>query len=325
MRDRVVNYILQNQVLSAILVIAVAWLALEIREMLIALFVSYILMAAVTPYVDSLRRSRVPKPIAILIPYLITIVFIILIIVSLLPFFVQQVGLLLMHLPGYAISSANTLGIPLDGGSIAPLVTAEFGSFSTGIVSITSKLFGGFFALVSIFVISFYLLVYKEQVEESFTTLFPKKEQGKVKATLEKVEDKLGSWLRGQILLSGFIGVTTWIFLSALGIEFALPLATVAGLLEIVPTIGPTVAAIPSIMVALTISFPLAILVALLYVLMQFIESHVLVPRIMQRAVGLNPIVIILGIIAGGKLLGPVGALLAVPFISLIVVVNKNL
>ncbi len=325
MRSKIFGYILQNQVLAAILIVAAAWLVIEIREVLVALFVSYILMAAIAPYVEFLRRQKIPKPIAILIPYVLTIALIVLLIVSLLPFFIIQIGLLFAKLPVYIIDSANILGLRIDGSSLAPIATAEFGNLSSGILSITGRVFGGVFALISIFVISFYLLVYREAVKESFAAIFPERDRAKVASTLEKVEDKLGNWLRGQIILSGFIGVMTWIFLTLYGIEFALPLAVVAGLLEIVPTIGPTVAAIPAIIVALTISFPLAAVVAGSYILMQFFESHVLVPRIMQKAVGLNPIVIIIGIITGGKLLGPVGALLAVPFLSLLVVIYKNL
>ena len=104
-----------------------------------------------------------------------------------------------------------------------------------------------------------------------------------------------------------------------------MPLAVIAGLLEIVPTIGPIIAAIPAIIVALNISFPMALIVGVAYFLIQLLENNILVPRIMQRAVGLNPIVIIIGIIIGGKLLGVPGALLAIPFISLLVVIYRNI
>jgi len=105
---------------------------------------------------------------------------------------------------------------------------------------------------------------------------------------------------------------------------FALPLAVLAALLEIVPTIGPILAAIPAVIVAFTISPNMALIVVVIYVVVQVLENNLLVPRIMQRAVGLNPIVVIIGIIVGGQLLGIMGALLSVPFISLIVVIFKN-
>ncbi len=325
MLNGVVNYVLKNQVLSAIIIVGIAWLMIEIREVLVVLFISYILMAAIEPYVEFLQKRRVPKALAIFIPYFITILILGLLIVSLMPFLIGQISALISVLPRYAVSAAALLGFPLNGSSIQSLATNEFANVSSSVFSVTSKLFGGIFQIISIFVLSFYFLVYRESVQKSFSQLFPVKHQGRVLKTMSLTEDKLGSWLRGQVILSGFIGAGTWIVLIILGVPFALPLAVIAGLLEIVPTIGPTVSAIPAVLVALTISFPLALIVAASYVLVQFFESHVLVPRVMQRAVGLNPIVIIIGIIIGGRLLGPVGALLAVPFISFLVVIAKNL
>jgi predicted PurR-regulated permease PerM len=107
--------------------------------------------------------------------------------------------------------------------------------------------------------------------------------------------------------------------------KFALPLAVLAGLFEIVPTVGPIISAVPAIVVALTISPNMAIIVAIAYILIQFTENHLLVPRIMQRAVGLNPVVVIVGVIAGERLLGIPGALLSVPFISLLFIIAKNI
>lgn len=325
MRNKVIGYVLQNHVLAAILVVAAVWLAIEIREVLIALFVAYILMAAISPYVELLQKYKMPKPLAVLIPYLIAISFLVILILSLLPFFITQIQALFQNFPFYIAQEVKLLKISVDQTQLNSFAATGLENLGKGAFAITEKVFGGIFSIISVFVISFYLLVYKEKVREGFASLFPKSEQEKVMKTMAQMEDKLGSWLRGQIILSGFIGVMTWIVLTFLGISFALPLAAIAGLLEIVPTIGPTIAAIPAVIVALTISFPTALIVALSYILVQFFESHLLVPRIMQRAVGLNPIVIIVGIIIGGRLLGPIGALLAVPFLSLLVVVYKNL
>ena len=140
-----------------------------------------------------------------------------------------------------------------------------------------------------------------------------------------QIEEKLGNWLRGQIVLSVSIGVTTWVVLTLLGVDFAFPLAVIAGILEIIPTIGPIISAVPAIIVALNISPILAGVVAISYFLIQLLENNILVPRIMQRAVGLNPIVIIIGIIVGSRLLGVAGALLAIPFIVFLVVIYRNL
>ncbi len=282
-------------------------------------------MAAITPYVEYLRKKRVPKPIAVIIPYVVAIAGVLLIIITLLPFFVGQISLLLSRLPYYLNQDFTIMGTRIDSQQISSVAASELSNIGGNAVAITSKLFGGVVSVISIFAISFYLLLYRGKFVDGLTSLFPKSYQEKASATLDQVEDKLGAWLRGQLVLSGFIGILTWVILTLLGVDYALPLAVIAGLLEIVPTIGPIISAIPAIIVALNVSPFLAIIVGISYFFIQLLENNILVPRIMQRAVGLNPIVIILGIIIGGKLLGIAGALLAIPFISLLIVAYKNL
>lgn len=320
-----INYFSQNQILSAIILIAVVFLAIEIRGILIALFVSYILMAAIAPYVDFLHKNRVPKPIAVIIPYVGALFLVFLIILSLLPFLIAQIQLLFLKFPGYINQDIRFLGTTIDASKLNEFATSELENIGKSVFSLTSKVFGGLLSAISILAISFYLLLYRDTVRSNFSSLFPKNVQSKVIRATLSAEDKLGSWLRGQLVLSGSIGVLTWVILTVLGVEFALPLAVIAGLLEIVPTIGPIIAAIPAIIVALNISLPMALIVGVAYFFIQLFENNVLVPRIMQKAVGLNPIVIIIGIIIGGKLLGIPGALLAIPFISLLFVIYKNL
>ncbi len=325
MKTSVVKLFSQNQLLTALLVLGIGWLVIEIRGVLIALFVSYILMAAISPYVELLRRLKIPKPIAVIIPYFIAIAFLFLIILSLLPFFVVQVELLFARFPSYLNQDVKFLDTFITGSKLNALATSELENIGKSAFTITSKVFGGIFSAISVFAISFYFLLYRDTVRKSFASLFPKHLRDRVDKISREAEDKLGSWLRGQIVLSGFIGVLTWIVLTFLGIDFALSLAVIAGILELIPTIGPILSAIPAIIVALNISIPMALFVAVSYFLIQLLENNILVPRIMGRAVGLNPIIIIIGIIVGGKLLGVAGALLAIPAISLLVVVYKNL
>lgn len=325
MRDRVVSYIFQNQVLSAILIVALAWILLQVRDVLIALFISYILMAAIAPYVDFLKKNKVPGPIAIIVPYLISLLVIVLILLALLPFFITQISLLFSTLPSYLNQDISIFGSKINGIHLNTIVASELDNIGSNALTVTTVVFGGVISAISILAVSFYLLLYRDALKRGFASAFPERYQEKVAKAATQVEDKLGSWLRGQLILSFFVGIMTWVILTIIGIEFALPLAVLAGILEIVPTIGPIISSIPAIIVALSVSPILAGIVAVSYLLIQLVENNILVPRIMQRAVGLNPIVIIIGIIIGGKLLGISGALLAIPFISLLVVAYKNL
>lgn len=324
MHGKVLKYILNNQIIVAILFVATVWLMIEIKEVLIVLFVAYILMATIAPYSDFLEKKRVPRALAVIIPYVVTVFLLGIVILSLAPFLISQVQILIERFPSYINQEIKILELKIDPGQVSSLASSEVENIGRGALSVTSKIFDSIFTAVSVFAISFYLLLYKDTVRNGFVSLFPKNSREKVKKTTLRVEEKLGSWLRGQIILSLVIGVLTWVALSALGIEFALPLAVIAGILELVPTIGPILALIPALIVALNISPTTSIAVVIAYMLIQFLENHIVVPRVMQRAVGLNPIVIIVAIITGGKLLGIAGALLAIPFVSFLVVLYKN-
>ena len=128
-----------------------------------------------------------------------------------------------------------------------------------------------------------------------------------------------------QVVLSLTIGVITWLALTILGIPFALPLAILAGFLEIIPTLGPIIAAIPATIVALAISPVMALSVIAVYIVIQLTENNFLVPKIMQKAVGLNPVVIIIAILVGSNLFGVIGALLSIPFVSAAIIVFRAL
>jgi predicted PurR-regulated permease PerM len=128
-----------------------------------------------------------------------------------------------------------------------------------------------------------------------------------------RVQDKLGLWLRAQLLLSGIIFLVTWIGLLILGVKYSLVLALIAGITEVIPFIGPIIGAIPAVLLAFLQSPIKALLVLILYLVIQQLEGNILVPKVMQKTVGLNPIVVIVVILLGAKIAGVLGALLSIP------------
>ena len=131
---------------------------------------------------------------------------------------------------------------------------------------------------------------------------------------VNSLERQIGGWVRGQVLLMLVIGTLTYICLSILQIPYALPLAILAGLLEILPNIGPTIAAVPALIIAYAHgSFLLTAIVGITYILIQQIENNFIVPAVMKKAAGLNPLVTILVMIVGLRLGGFLGAFIAVP------------
>lgn len=164
-----------------------------------------------------------------------------------------------------------------------------------------------------VLVFTFYFILERGHAEKTLEEVFGPGIGEKVAAVLRVIERKLGYWVRGELLLMTSIGVTTYVGLLLLHIDFALPLAIIAGILEIVPMIGPVISAIPAVLLALAVSPFLAVSVIALYVIIQQVESNIFVPLVMKRSVGLSPVVTILALLIGGRFGGIAGAILAVP------------
>lgn len=196
--------------------------------------------------------------------------------------------------------------------------------FSGNLVRYTLSIFENIVTIASLFVITFYMLLDKKKIEDLVVSFFVGKQE-RVRKTLVRIEEKLGAWMRGQLILSLTIGLIYYIGLLALGVPYALPLAILGGMMEVIPVIGPIIAAIPALLISLTISPFLAGVVGLFYFAVQQIENQVIVPQVMKRAVGLNPILVILVVAIGGRLLGVGGALLAVPIAVVVQVVLEQM
>ncbi|MDZ4227614.1 MAG: AI-2E family transporter [Candidatus Levybacteria bacterium] len=324
MTNPIVKYLIHNHILAALIVVSLFWLAAELSGILIIIFISYIIMASLSPSSDFLTKKRFPKILSVLIPYTITIAILVLLIFPLVPFFLSQIELLFKNFPKYIDQVAIAFNLHIDVSNVKNFFESDINSVGKNALNVTGKIFSGAFSILTVFVISFYLMLEREGLKKQFISLWPSSYHENILRTVNQAEDKIGWWMRGQLVLSLTIGLCTWIGLSLLGLPFALPLALLAGILEIIPTIGPIVSAIPAIIVALTISPGLAIFVAVFYILLQMLENNLLVPKIMQKAVGLNPIIIIIGVLIGGKFLGVLGALLAVPFIAMVLIVFRS-
>ena len=177
---------------------------------------------------------------------------------------------------------------------------------------------GGLFGLLTILILTFYILVEADSLQRTMLQLFPARDRARVAAISRDITLKVSAWLGGQLLLGGMIGGTSAIGLWLLGIPFFYVLALISGIGELIPVVGPVLSAIPAIAVASTISIKKVLLVVLFFVLQQQLENHVLVPKVMSRQVGVSPVTVIVALLIGGKLLGIVGAILAVPTAAIV-------
>lgn len=298
---------------------ALLWVLVHILDIILLFFVAFILMSALNPLVEKLRKWGVPKILAVLLVFFIVVGAIVGLITAGLTPLISQTSNLLQRL-------AETINLLLQENIVDDtVIQQEASKLSAQILTFTVDLFRNLISWVSVFVVTIYMLLDREKMENYATSFFGQRQE-RVKKLLTKIENKLGDWLRGQVILSAVVGVMVYLGLVVLGVEFALPLAIIAGLLEIVPVIGPIISAIPAVLIGLTVSPFFAGLIAAIYLIVQQVESHVIVPQLMRHAVGINPLLVILAVSVGGRLLGIAGALLAVPItVVVLLIIHEGL
>lgn len=285
------------------------WFLYQIREIIFLVFVSFILMSAFKPWADLLEKYHVPRLISVLIIYLAIILSIAYAASSILPSLVTQSIHLGDNLPNYLRSVVPFLKIDYQ------VLTQQVAPFGENVLKLTIGVFSNIITLFTLIIISFYLLVERKNLTYYLSRITEENKAKKWVDIVVKIEGSLGAWIRGQLMLAATIGIATFIGLSFIGIPYTLSLAILAGILEIVPIIGPIISAIPAVLVALTNSPFLALITILVYFIIQQAESHLIVPLVMKKTVGLPPLVTIISLMIGAKVGGIGGALLAIPMV----------
>lgn len=302
-----------------------------IRDIIAMVFVAWVLASALDPFIDRLARWRIPRSLSILTVYLLFIAFVATVVYVLVPPVTTELSSLAKNFPAYyePIKSAlaNVQRSGEDAGLLFTLQEAldntvkNLSSLSSGLYGAVASVFGGIITTIGILVIAFYMTVEEDGIKKFIQSISPVNYQPYITKKLNQIQSKLSSWLWGQILLMVFIGLLSGFALWMLDVKYSLILGLLAGLTEFIPIIGPIIAAIPAAFFALT-DFATApwkfLVVIIVFVVIQQIENQILVPRIMRRAVGVNPVIVIVALLIGAKLGGLIGMLLAVPLVTII-------
>ena len=313
----------RKTVIFVVLLLLSLWFVFQITDILIMLFVSLIIAAAMSPVVDRLEKLRFPRPLAIFVVYIVVWGTVGGLIASIIPGLLDQTKKLIRILPS-AVSQVEFFNAHQQ--EIAQQLLSRVGELPQNLLKLIVGLFGNFLNVLTVLVMSFYILLERNKLDKYISVFSNEPSRSKSLAVAREVENGLGSWVRGELVLMFVVGLLTYIGLIFLGLDIALPLAILAGFLEIVPNVGPVISSIPSVLVALTIHPLTAAATVSWYFLVQFLENNLLVPKIMQKAVGVHPLVSLLGLMIGFRLGGPVGAFLALPLIiTLRIVVRQYL
>jgi predicted PurR-regulated permease PerM len=322
-------------IFKIVAVLLILYFLYVIKDILAILFISLVLASALDPWVDWLQKKKIPRALGIMLIYFLIILAITFVISLVIPPIVDELKQLARDFPVYLEKFTLSMSIlreyTLEHGILENVKEALL-NFSSkienaagGLFSTVTGFISGFISFVLIMVITFYMVVEENAVKKIVWSIAPEEHQPYIMQLVNRMQDKIGLWLRGQIILSVIIFLLTYLGLSILGVKYALVLALVAGLTEFVPYLGPILAAIPAVFFAFTQDPMLAVFVIVLYYIIQLFENNFIVPQLMQKVVGLNPVVSIVVLLIGFKVGGIIGVILAIPVATAIGVFAKDI
>lgn len=290
---------------------------LAIWGILVAIFISFLIATAIYPWVDKLSKLKIPYGVSAFFILLLIFVGLIASFASIIPAMINQTSSFIRQLP--------VLADQLPGWEFGPSIfSSQINSLPGNILKVAVDTFSFFVFSTTAFVISFYLIMERVHLDKLLKKYFGKNSSS-IKKTFLEIETKLGHWVRGMIFLMFIIGVQVYIGLTLIGIKYALPLAIIAGLLEVVPSVGPTIAAIPAAIVGFATSPLHGFLAIGLYLIVQLVENNMIVPSVMKQTVGLHPLVTIISLLVGFELGGTLLAVLSLPLVLTGQIILANL
>lgn len=309
-------------VIFTVTFLIVLWFLYQVRDIILAVFVALLIMAVLNPFVTKLSKYRVPRALSVIVVYLISLATLSVAIAAIVPPLIEQTSSFITNLPKFM---AN-IGISASYSEqlIGELIS-QLGSLPARIARFVVSLFSNILGVATILVFAFYLLATREELDKQIGVFLGEERQKKIARNLDLLEHKLGGWARAQIGLMLVVGISSYAGLTLLDVPYSLPLAILAGLLEIIPYVGPVIAAIPAVIIGFGISPVLGFATVALAFIIQQLENYIFVPKIIQRSVGVNPIVTMLALAIGFRLAGIPGLLISVPvFLTLQVVLTNQ-
>lgn len=283
-----------------------------VREIILQLFVALLLMTIFDPLVNRIAKIKIPRSIAVLVVYILFIGILGGVVAVITPVVIDQSTKFVGALPGYLVN----IGVTRD---FSDKVVAGFlttvGDIPGEVLRLTYSLFSNFLNVVTVLAFAFYMLLSRNKLDDQLGIFFGEEKKKELGRLINQLEYRLGGWARGELTLMFAVGLGNYVGYLLLGVPFALPLAILAGLFEIIPIIGPIVSAVPGVIIGFGISPLMGFGVAGMAFLVQQLENYILVPKIMEKSVGVSPIVTLIAITVGAHLAGFVGVIISVPVV----------
>ncbi len=300
-------------ILRVIVTLLVLWFLYVIRDVIWLFLIAIIITAALNPVIKSVQKFlRAQRGFSVVYVYVLFFMALASLIAFIGPLLAEQFEQLGRELPQFIEQfTSDNMTIPQNisfGDVSQKFVQLMNNPFSTTVGFLTTVI-----SIVAVISMSFYMSLEEDGLKKSLLVITPKKHVEYISSLINRIQENFGRWMVGQVITMVFVGVLYYIALTLLGIPYAPVLAIIGGLLEIIPYFGPIIASIPAILFGVMVDPMIGAMAAVAYFVINMIENHFLIPKIMNKAVGLNPVLIILALLIGGKIAGVVGIFLAVP------------
>lgn len=323
--QRIVIDISTAALLRVVAVIGLIFLVVEAWQIIASVFLAIVISAALEPSLRWLETKKIKRMISVPVIYLIAFGLVVGTFYAVIPGLFYEIGNLSQELPEKIDSFVdNTFAGTLFEG-VVPNVQDIFvnledriGGLGENLFSFATTIFGGVVSMIFIVVASFWLCLDRREVNRFLTSFTPAAYRGYISNLWGRIQRRLGNWMQAQFVIAVFMGVSVFVLLTILDSPYALTLGVVAGFLEVIPFIGPLIAGALILGLVAVDSVFKGLIAVLVYILFQQLEQNVVVPTIMSKVVGSNPLVILVAALIGVELLGFWGIVIAIPTVAVL-------
>jgi len=300
-----------------------------IRDILIWFIFATIISILFNPAIDFFQKKKIPRVLVVILLYIVIFGIFGYALYKITPLFIKEIKQFVLLFPQYFEKIApplQQLGITTFENieNFIKLLEDNLVGMSKNVFNAIFAIFGGIFATFTILALSIFLSLEKKGVEKAIMDFLPRRYDIYVLNLWKKYQQRVTGWFGLRILSCIFVGITTFLVLKGFNLNYAFSLALFAGIIDFIPILGPIIAGVIIALIALLDSWFKAVLVIVFFILIQQIEGNIITPILGRRFVRLPPVLILLALLIGGKLLGILGAVLAIPLAGILFEVFKD-
>jgi predicted PurR-regulated permease PerM len=322
---KVVVEITLATVAKTVLLLILLYTLYTLRDLVLVVLTAVMIATAIEPFTKWFTERKIPRVLAALLIYLMVFASVAAIIFFFVPPILQDITDIKSHLPAYLASLDVFNSAPIQGAiqtfsldQVFPAINQTIQGLTGGFFEAASVIFGGVFSFGLIVVFSFYLVVQEKGIENVLRILTPLRYEPYMLNLWARSRKKIGLWMQGQIILGFIVGVFAYLGLTIFGVKYALLLAILAAVFELIPVFGPVMSDVPAVVFASTQSIGLGVVVLCFYIIIQQFENHLIYPLVVRKVVGVPPLVSIFALLVGGRLAGFLGILISMPIATII-------